>query len=298
MSSTLATLTVRKAVKEVSKYTAFLGWEHPNKYATAASEAIVKQVEYYISPTADILTMYTGQSRSVLECLRGYTPAKSCREHMLEDLPTALRGVLDLQATVRNSNANASELPNPNGLSSDEALAVLAYTSESRSGKVNSLYYHVNNVLRLRKSEALRLLKPYLSYLMSAMEKFPIVKGTVYRGVAIDGNLNEIKEKYSIGTTVDWSSFTSTSTNIASALKFRENGRPFIMFQIQVINGRNMSMYSLFPDEEEVLLSPNSHFFISECSFPTVEYFPVVEKDISNTILVKLIETKDDTLLF
>ena len=304
VSSTLATLTVRRAVKEVSKYKGLLVWECPNGYSTAASEAIVKQVEYYISPTADILTMYTGQSRSVLECLRGYTPAKSCREHMLDDLPTALRGVLDLQATVRTSTDIASNLPNPYGLSSDEALAVLTYTSDLRSGNVHSLYYHVNNVLRLRKSEALCALKPYLSYLMSAMEKFPIVKGTVYRGVAIDGNLNEIKEKYCIGTTVDWSAFTSTSTNIASALKFRENGRPFIMFQIQVINGRNMSMYSLFPDEEEVLLSPNSRFFISECSFsnmgsfPTNESFPLIEKDISNTILVKMIEIKDETLVF
>ena len=51
VSTSLATQTVREVVKEISKYIGLKGWEYPNRFICAASEAIVKRLEYYLNST-------------------------------------------------------------------------------------------------------------------------------------------------------------------------------------------------------------------------------------------------------
>ena len=293
-SSNLAYRTVRGVIKEITRHVGLKGWEYPNRFTRVASEDIVNRIDCI----SNMLTVFTGEYRGLLVQLKGYTPPKSCREHMLEDLPAALPGVAHLASIVINSAEIAPALPNPHGLSADEVLAVVAYTADAGSGKENSFYYHINNVLRQRKNESLRLLKPYLAYFMGAMGKLPAVKATVYRGVPIYSDASDELQKYEEGTKVHWSAFTSTSTDVESALEFRERGRPFIMFKIRVRNGRILSDYSLFPKENEVLLSPNSRFVVYQSYFAVMDGSSFVETNHRDVIFVEMIETKDGTLVF
>ena len=295
MSSSLATRTVRGVVREISKYLGLKGWEHPNGFTSVALKDIVNRIDDHVMSSAEMITTFTGDYQSVLEYARGYTPPKSCREYMLEDLPSALPDVKNLRETIRLSQDFISKCPNLYGLSPDEVLAVVAYSSNSDSGKENNLYHHINNVLRLKKNEPLSLLKPYLSFFISAMNKLPAVKTTVYRAVPIDGDVSEVIERYDVGTKVHWNAITATSTNVAIALRLRERGRPVIIFQFHVINGRNLSQYSKHPNDTEILLSPNSSFAIFETYFADYvdneSIFLKMEK--SNLFLIKLIELKD-----
>ena len=49
VSSSLATRTVRAIVKEITKYIGLQGWKYPNGFFSAASEAVVTQLETFIS---------------------------------------------------------------------------------------------------------------------------------------------------------------------------------------------------------------------------------------------------------
>ena len=72
-----------------------------------------------------------------------------------------------------------------------------------------------------------------------------------------------IQQKYIWGSEIHWSGFTSTSSSLLTAKQFENtNG---IIFRIKVSTGISI-YYSSFPNEEEILLSPNwSAFVYSEC---------------------------------
>ena len=51
VSSSLASRTLREAVKEISKYVGLKGWEHPDRFVPVAAEQIVRRLEDYLSST-------------------------------------------------------------------------------------------------------------------------------------------------------------------------------------------------------------------------------------------------------
>ena len=297
-SSALSNRTVRNVVNDVSKHVGLKAWEYPKGFIRAASENIVKTISDMSNMNSAVIAVYTGEYKGVLEYLRGYVPPKSCLVHMLEELPGALPGVAHLHDIVVQSEIIASTLSNPHGLTTDEVLAVVAYTSDSGLGKESNLYYHINSSLRMRKNEVLDMLRPYLTYFMSAMAKLPPINDTVYRGVTIDGELREEIKKYAVGTKVHWSAFTSTSTDVASALQFKDGNRSLLIFELKVVNGRNLSEYSIFPDESEVLLSPNARFVVYDSYYVVAEGVNFTKTEHSNMIIIKMVEPKDGTLVF
>ena len=220
----------------------------------------MKRIEYFFRVA--MLTVYPGEFQGVL-----HTPAKSCSEHMLEDLPAALPGVARIDSTAMNCAKIASAFPNPYGLPADEALALVDYTSDSASSKENCVCYNINNLLE--KNEALSLLQLYLSYLMSAMSKLRSVKTTVCRAVPIDGDFRNVREKYEVGKKVHWICF-ATSMKVNSVLGLRESREVFIVFQ------KKKSYYSSFANESE---SPNSHFVVFKTCFVVVEGTTMVETE-------------------
>jgi len=216
---------------------------------------------------------------------------------MLSDLPLALPGVqrqlsLIVEESQRIASDRLSRLPaGALRLTTDEALAVAAYTfdlglsSESEDGADN-FYNQLNDCLRERNAQKIIRLKPYLSYLLRALAKFPTIEATVYRGIPAE-NLSIVQEKYKMGTSVHWSAFTSTSTEIAQAKQFAQ-GPGGIIFRIKVINGRCVSLYSYCRSEEEILLSPNSAFFV------TAECHP----DADGYMLVDMVERREEGYVF
>jgi len=234
----------------------------------------------------------------VLKLVDSYVPPRSCREHLLSDVPLVLPAVqqhqlsLIVEESQRIASDRLSRLP-PGALrlSADEALAVAAYTfdlglnSESEDGADN-FYNQLNDCLRERNTQKIIRLKPYLSYLLRALAKFPAVQTTVYRGIPAD-SLDIVLEKYKIGTMVHWSAFTPTSTEISTAKQFAQ-GPGGVIFRIRVINGRCVSLYSYCRSEEEILLSPNSVFVVTaEC-----------HGDADGYILVDMVERREEGYVF
>jgi len=64
-----------------------------------------------------------------------------------------------------------------------------------------------------------------------------------------------VETHYQRHTQVHWTSYSSTTTNIETAAGFA--GVNGVIMKISVFTGKAVKDYSAFPDEQEVLLSPN-----------------------------------------
>jgi hypothetical protein len=207
----------------------------------------------------------------VLQLVDGYQPPKPCLAH-LHELPQALTNAVPqmkrvLTESVRIANDRLQRLPADTvRLSADQALALAVYTfdlgMDSEADGRDNFYVVLNVLLRKRQPDIMRGLKPYLGYMMQALAALPDWRGVVYRG--IPGSERAVVEgQYKEGSTVHWSSFTSTTTTLATARDFARDGGG-VVFVIKVLQGRSVRAYSAMQAEDEILLSPNSRFSVTE----------------------------------
>lgn len=68
--------------------------------------------------------------------------------------------------------------------------------------------------------------------------------------------------KFKVGDVFNWKSFTSSSANINVSKQFI--GICGSIFHINCLTGRNISAFSFFPNEEEVLLLPFTYFIVDK----------------------------------
>ena len=92
-----------------------------------------------------------------------------------------------------------------------------------------------------------------------------------------------------MGTEIFWSASTSTNVSPQTAEVFAAGSRGFI-FRVTVLEGRVIKVYSVFQNEDEVLLKPNTKFVSRPCysetkvelmGFHVVEMVEVAVKFIS-----------------
>ena len=136
--------------------------------------------------------------------------------------------------------------PSEHGLNQDESGAVYLYTME---GGKNSFYLALNKVLRLKNRQEAKRWFPFLKLFDCALGKLPTVRRNLWRGIT--GNLSE---NYCKGQIFTWWSVSSCSFSIESIEQFLPPGSVSTLFMIEASNGKNISGYTAFPDEEEVLL--------------------------------------------
>ena len=207
----------------------------------------------------------------ILRLTSGFVPEKSCKSHMLSDLPGVFPAVTQLEMIVEESEQIAENrlCCVPTGipvLSLDQAIAICSYTfdlgfhSKTSDGSDN-LFEQLNRTLRTRDPSKMLQLRPYLYFLMSGLSALPDWKGTVFRGVPASA-FDVVKENYALGKDVHWSSFTSTSTSLSKAKEFA-HGKGGIIFSIGVVTGRQVSAYSAFKRENEILLGPNTRLVVT-----------------------------------
>jgi hypothetical protein len=142
--------------------------------------------------------------------------------------------------------------------------AVWLYTRDS------FLYRLVNSTLRnddLTKVDTLGpfcyLLREHLFYADKSKEKL-----TVYRGCTLtDEMVDEYKQ--AVGKWIQWPAFTSASKSLLMAEIYAGNAL-FIMKIVSSYYTRDISSFSNFPEEEEVLMSAHLHFKIDEVIFDSV----------------------------
>jgi hypothetical protein len=220
-----------------------------------------------------------------------YTPPCSCRECMLSDVPRILKGIGEIKAMLKPCEElvrSKQKCPDENRtiLTDDQALAVASYTYDNHSGRLVKLYVVLNEVLRERCNDKLTALRPYLFYLITGMSALPTFQGEVYRGIPNE-HKDLVAKNFVKGRLIQWSGFTSTSTCIEQAQNFA-HGPEGIIFRITVKNGRSVQEYSLFPNENEVVLLPDSRLVVDKSMY---------QSEINGFWYVDLIES-DDMYIF
>jgi len=136
--------------------------------------------------------------------------------------------------------------PSEHGLTHDESAALYLYSMEAGE---NSFYLVLNEALRSENRPALRPWFSFLKLFDKALSKLPIVKGNVWRGIS--GN---VKGKIKENQAFTWWSISSCSTSLKVVQNFLGSTSNSTLFMIEAVQGRDITGYTSFPDEHEVLL--------------------------------------------
>ena len=95
---------------------------------------------------------------------------------------------------------------------------------------------------------------PYLKLLLTSLNKLPLVRTQVYRGVNNDlhEEYNQLKDEI-----FTWWAFSSTTKRETQSEVFLGQGNEYTWFSIDAI-GVDIAAFSSFPGEQEVLLLPGT----------------------------------------
>ena len=128
-------------------------------------------------------------------------------------------------------------------LTLDESAAIYLYTMPSL------VYESLNIALRGKNRKLLHPWLPFLKLLITALEKLPPFKDTIWRGVASDET-----SKFIGGSVYTWWGITSCSKSLDIAQKYI--GESGTLFAIEKAHGKDVTMFSAVQDEKEVILMP------------------------------------------
>lgn len=153
---------------------------------------------------------------------------------------------------------NKSQNPT-NYLTINEAAAIRLYTTqwdEHNNNQNVSLYSQLNQTLRDPDRHKLKPWFLYLKLLMIALTKLPVTSTkTVWRGMR-----HHDITKYKEGDEKIWWAFSSCtkSLNVLNSDLFLGQTGKRVIFSVETFDGRLVTEYSDFPDEEEILLLPGT----------------------------------------
>eukprot|EP00750_Incisomonas_marina_P011025 INCI16332.2.p1 GENE.INCI16332.2~~INCI16332.2.p1 ORF type:complete len:1450 (-),score=213.01 INCI16332.2:215-4564(-) len=183
--------------------------------------------------------------------------------HMCPRIPDMVKLV---QQKVRQLQADEASLPAQ--LDEDSYFAIAAYTMDNGVDRDSNVYYALNRALRYRKTHPgpFRLWQGFLFYLMRALDQLPVCEAVVYRGGNEGMDEDTAAREYTLGRTVQWAAFSSTSTSLDVTRSFVQKGKG-VIFKISVLTGRDIGPYSFYPSESEILLSPNTKFAVSRALY-------------------------------
>jgi hypothetical protein len=132
-------------------------------------------------------------------------------------------------------------------LTPDESAAIYLYTMPKE------FFSKLNIALRDANRQVLKPWLHFLKLLITALKKLPPTKTkfTIWRAVN-----NDVVFTLDDGKVYTWWDITSCSKNINIVQPFLgENGT---LFAIETIYGRDISMFSAVPEEEEVIILPGT----------------------------------------
>ena len=163
----------------------------------------------------------------------------------IEEATKDLSGVVP---SIRNYVSTAKENCNRDStlLTLDESTAIYLYTMQTTES-----FYGFNIALRAGNRHNLRPWLGYIKLLITALNKLPRTTATVWRGVNNDECGQYVENELYI-----WWGISSCSKNLETVQRFvDENGT---LFNIETLYGKDISMFSANPDEEEVVLMPGT----------------------------------------
>jgi hypothetical protein len=110
-----------------------------------------------------------------------------------------------------------------------------------------SLYRVLNEALRVKDRSVLVPWHGYLKLFNTALQKLPSVHMNLWRGINVD-----ISKNFKEGEELIWWSFNSCSSSVKVVKQFL--GPVSTLLMIESKNGKIISAYSNFPEENEVIL--------------------------------------------
>jgi NAD:arginine ADP-ribosyltransferase len=152
----------------------------------------------------------------------------------------------DLSRSIKTAKKHCT-FPSSHGLTHDESAAVYLYTMD---GGQKSFYRVLNNALRSENRAILRVWFPFLKLFEVAISKLPTFKGSVWRGVSED-----VSSQFNRDQVFTWWSISSCSQSVNVIQDFLSTNNNATLFMIEVTNARDISNYSYYPSENEVLLT-------------------------------------------
>jgi hypothetical protein len=181
------------------------------------------------------------------------TPLGGYWQQSLVPLEIALKPILSRIDQLDRSIKEAKKrchYPSEHNLTREESAAVYLYTME---GGDNSFYHILNEALR---TECRPALKPWFGFLKlfdTALNKLPNVQKCVWRGVQGD-----ISHKFKENQLLTWWSVSSCSTALKVVQDFLGTDTKSTLIMIEAKNAKDISGYTSFPYEKEVLLGPGT----------------------------------------
>ena len=171
--------------------------------------------------------------------------------HPLLSLHKALEPVssqIDQLERFRKIAINECHFPSEHGLTRDESAAIFLYTMEWGE---HSFYQIINQALR---AEDRTTLKPWFGYLKlfdTALQKLPTVRNSIWRGVPKDVSANFKRDNE-----FTWWTISSCSTSVNVIKSFL--GLDSTLFLIEAVNAKDVSGYTNFAGENEVIFAPGT----------------------------------------
>jgi hypothetical protein len=179
------------------------------------------------------------------------TPVFGYLTHPLLPLQKALELIsseidqLDHFSTIAK---NECHFPSEDGLTRDESAAIFLYTMEWGE---NSFYQVLNRALRAEDRSSLKPWFAYLKLFDTVAHKLPTVRKNLWRGVARD-----VAKNFKKGDEFTWWTISSCSTSVNIIKDFL--GSNSTLFLIEAVNGKDVSNYTNYPSENEVILCPGT----------------------------------------
>jgi hypothetical protein len=130
----------------------------------------------------------------------------------------------------------------------DEEAAIRLYTMPTPFATC------LNQTLRSENQRVPKEWFPFLKLIVAALQKLQRTEDTVWRGVKDD----TVASQYLEGEVYTWWTVTSCSTGIEIVEKYLDESGIGTLFAIKTVTGRDISMFSAIPNEQEVVLMPGT----------------------------------------
>ncbi|CAF1481983.1 unnamed protein product [Adineta steineri] len=142
------------------------------------------------------------------------------------------------------------------GLDQNESASIFLYTMEWEPQE-ECLYYVLNKTLRTENRQKLRPWFSYLKLVLTALQKLPAEKQTIWRGVTLD-----MSQQYEVGKRYVWWAFSSCTRSLAilESEQFLGKRGSRTLFSIECQNGKKIRSHSYIDVEDEILLLPATQF--------------------------------------
>jgi hypothetical protein len=169
----------------------------------------------------------------------------------------------NFELLIKKAIKKAKKVKNHPNMSECMKAAVVIYTMEDYP-RENSPYFIMNKALRERNRGLVGPWRDYIWLLLHALREIPPGDTTfVVRGC--QKLASELGEQCAQGGSFIWSSFSSTATTVDVMKTFLGTEGPRTLFQLTLFPGiaRSIQDFSLFPNENEVLLPINVEFDVT-----------------------------------